>query len=252
MTALTATAIRAVRARFGDDADAVMALRAAHKTVRPFGDQFAVDEVVVDADELERMAARLRPAKAKRAKQKPAPETSARGSAAGTETMKGSAMTGRPGSAAATLSDAALGACVDDVPRPGSPQSDGTPVSSDAPVPNARVGAGPVLCPCGRPTSHYGRCWHRRGMSAPTAKSASRRPLPRVCEKCGGPRSYWSAGQCRKCYEANRVKPQTQAAQIAALRDEIAAVRAEQAAFEAKVKAAVVEMLERFDGGESR
>jgi ribosomal protein L40E len=118
-----------------------------------------------------------------------------------------------------------------------------------APGPQDTIAA---TCPCGRPRSHYGRCWSRRGMPAPTAPGATGVPLPRVCEKCGGPRSYWSTGVCRKCYEANRVQPKSQAAQIAELRDEIAAVRAEQAAFEAKVKAAVIEMLERFDTGESR
>ena len=85
----------------------------------------------------------------------------------------------------------------------------------------------PAGCRCGRPANHYGRCWVRRGMSAPLEKPTAGKPLPRVCEKCGGPRSYWAASLCRACYRANGGPPRTQESRIEALEAEMAALKAE-------------------------
>lgn len=89
----------------------------------------------------------------------------------------------------------------------------------------------PAKCPCGRPTSHYGRCWHRRGMPGPVQPAARGKHPAGVCDVCQGPRSYWARSVCRKCYQANAAKAKesarpTRQANIAALWAEVAALKA--------------------------
>lgn len=260
MPALTAPAIRAVRRRFGDLADHVMALRDAGKVVRPFGDQFSVDEQPVDADGLVRLADELRArqeAKARRMmvahnfletiekKPKTADVAVAPGESAGNPEV-----TGRAGSALAKPIE-------DAPPASGSRDGEGSADGSVA-IERANRPAGPncgdkagTICPCGRPLPHGGRCWHKRGLPAPLAKHAAGRPLPRVCEKCGGPRSYWSASVCRDCYQANR-KPVSQVARIDALEARIVALEAALADYKSLVRVAVVELIEMVKAERAR
>lgn len=206
MTGLPVPAIRAVRLRFGDDADAVMTLRAAHKTVRPFGTQYSVDEEIVDSAELHRMAAAenaRRDAKAKRTKRKTASGNPPLG--------KGEGTAGRadgPGSALAANSDATPPGCVDDgsgftppdpvVPPRATSQTEGAVTPTVEPAPT--TGIRPALCGCGNPRAHFGRCWFRRGYAGPKNKSTARSAFKPTCAKCGGPRSKWSRTFCRGCY----------------------------------------------------
>lgn len=217
--ALSSSAIRALRNRFGDLAGPIMALRDAGRTVRPFGDRFAVDEVVVDVDELERMAARIADRKAKRTKPKPAPDTPA-GEGAGTPEST------RAGSALANHS----------IPR--SPAQDAAgPIPTVEPVVAGERGT--ATCPCGRARGHGGRCWHMRGYPCPTLKRAQ--PRGGICAGCAGPLSRSAAGDlCRKCVLEKVRKSSGIPARVAAL-------EAQLAAFKDIVRAAVAELLERID-----
>lgn len=278
MTGLTRTAIAAVRARFKGDADAVLKLRAAHKTVRPFGDGYSVNEVPVDSAELHRLADELQArqaAKARRAKQK---------TAAGTPPGEGAPrITQNAGeSALATNSDAAPCGCVDvgltsDVPPVITPPTEGVARASVTPAPEDGVGAGtpskprsPVPCPsdstlaiepvvptrkdgragergttslqkvqtttscrCARPKGHGGRCWVMRGMDGPTLKR--RRAPTRTCA-CGGPLSHSARGDlCRKCHLATVRKDSGTAARIAALECEVDAKKLSDATLKAEI-----------------
>lgn len=70
--------------------------------------------------------------------------------------------------------------------------------------------AAPAACRCGRPSSHPGRCWARRGMSGPPSprqhadRPPKAAPPPLSCEKCGRPRSRWSGRLCRSCYVSRK------------------------------------------------
>ncbi len=298
MTGLTATAIRAVRQRFGDDADAVLALRAAHKTVRPFGDRFAVDEEIVDSAELQRMADAViarREGKAQRARMvahkitKTTPERAAslpqgkpdqfvsKAADAGRPmpggTKQKTAGLGNPsagkssrhdrqpdghGSALADpihescgrtesgrVSEAMAGANVT-LSAALNAQSEmvegvATRQAGVAPGPQDTIAA---TCPCSRPRGHGGRCWYLRGMSGPTLKRAQ--PRGSTCAGCAGPLSRSAAGDlCRKCVLAKVRKSSGLPARLAAL-------EARQEAFEAKVKAAVADLVAHLGLGETR
>lgn len=110
----------------------------------------------------------------------------------------------------------------------------------------------PGVCGCGRPKRTCGRCWFKRGLEGPIVKRAVGRPLPRVCEQCGGPRSYWAKSLCRNCYVPKGRKPDPPPPRadapdkFIALAAEIAAVRAELAAYKATVRAAVDDLVEHL------
>ncbi len=79
---MNASAIRAVRARFGDLADPIMALREAGRVVAPFGDGFRVGKIVVDAEQLARMAAEITPRKTATVRRPPGEEAGTTGNRA--------------------------------------------------------------------------------------------------------------------------------------------------------------------------
>lgn len=91
----------------------------------------------------------------------------------------------------------------------------------------ARPATPAASCPCGRPRGHGGRCWHKRGLDGPAEKRARWKHPPKVCEKCGGPRSYWSAACCLKCHRTAMSAPRvTQENRIQALERKVAALEA--------------------------
>jgi hypothetical protein len=273
MTGLTATAIRAVRARFGDDADAVMALRAAHKTVRPFGDGYAVDEQPVDSAELNRMADAInarRDTKVKRTKQKTGGlENPSIGKSAGTTDRADG-----PGSALADPIQKSCGgrgveASAHDNPPPrGSPtvgaghdqqtrtvadrrdrrapdvgnvaEPETGPESAPRPSPPQDTIA--ATCPCSRPKGHGGRCWVSRGMAGPPPM---RRKQPvATCSGCEGPRSPSAIGPlCRKCVLAKHRKSSGMPARIMALECEVDALKSANA----RGEKAIAELRGRLD-----
>lgn len=206
MTGLTRTAIAAVRARFGDLADPIMALREAGRTVAPFVDRFRVDKDVVSATGILRLADELRArqaAKALRAKQKTT-ATLRRARVAGTTDRPDG-----PGSTLATNSNAAPDGCADviDVPPGTTPQTEGVANASVTPALDAgELGAGTIHESCGDGESRpvvsplTDRVKYTGGTVGsrlqPTARVAPRpqEPIPAATCRCSRPRGH--GGRC--------------------------------------------------------
>lgn len=146
------------------------------------------------------------------------------------------------------------GAASNSPPPDDAPQAARIEEPTATPAPAVGASAGTDLCGCGRPRlPAHGRCWAIRGLPGPLEKRAVGRPLPKVCEKCGGPRSYWSARLCQKCYRPEPPAPRpSQEGRITSLEAELAATKADFAAFKDTVKAAVADLVAHLGLGEDR
>lgn len=183
---MNASALRAVRARFGDLAEPILALRRAGRRVAPFGAGFLIDNMAVSAETLCEEADRLKARQARLSEAKEPRQTADRKAAGGragtTDEANG------PGSAPAPIEE----------PRsPATWSSDSTPTAE--PVVPARKdgragerGTRRTCAKCGRPRSRESKalcaiCYAQAGRgSYPAKPTADVRDKFAKSKSCGG------------------------------------------------------------------